>query len=93
MSERKTCECGMKIVSRTTFGFLDTLDIRRETEKHNNLLELKTRDPESWKLSLDKKTEQTKCPCGVLVCRWTMLRHQQTPSHVKRMSKKKQQNV
>ena len=89
MSYRKTCECGMSIVSRTKFGFLDSLDQHRETEKHNNLLELKARDLDSWKLALDKKTEKDKCPCGELVCRWTMLRHQQTPSHLKRMSKRR----
>ncbi len=83
----------MSIVSRTTFGFLDALDKHRETEKHNNLLELKARDPESWTLAFDPKTEKAKCPCGELVCRWTMLRHQQTPSHITRMSKKKPQNV
>ena len=93
MSYRKTCECGMSIVARTNFGFLDSLDKHIETEKHNNLLDLKARDPESWSLALDQKTEKDKCPCGELVCRWTMNRHQQTPSHLKRMSKKKTQNV
>ena len=89
MCDRTTCECGMSIVARTKFGFLDSLDIHKETEKHKNLLELKTSDPESWSLALDPKTEKAKCPCGELVCRWTMNRHQQTPSHLKRMSKKK----
>ena len=42
------CECGASIVYRTKFG--DSLDIHRETEKHMNMLVLKKRDPESWKL-------------------------------------------
>ena len=89
MSQTKTCKCGVEIESRTTWSFLDTLDEHKETEKHSNLLELKARDVESWKLALDTKTEKVKCPCGELVCRWTMLRHQQTPSHLKRMSKRR----
>ena len=88
MSDRKTCECGVAIVTRTRFGFLESLDRHRETEKHYNMMELKSRDPESWKLALDEKTEKAKCPCGELVCRWTMHRHQQTPSHCKRMSQR-----
>ena len=90
MCDRTTCECGMAIVKNKNFsGFFDALDKHRETEKHSNLLELKARDFESWKLALDTKTEKVKCPCGELVCRWTMLRHEQTQSHIKRMSKKK----
>ena len=65
MSQTKTCECGVEIVSKSTSGCLDTLDKHKETEKHGNLLDLKARDPESWKLALDKKTEQVKCPCSV----------------------------
>ncbi len=65
MSQTKTCECGVEIVSRIGFYGVGTLDKHKETEKHGSLLDLKARDPESWKLALDKKTEQVKCDCGV----------------------------
>ena len=84
MSKTKTCECGVEIVSRINFGFLDTLDKHKETEKHALLLELKNNDPESHSLALNKKTEQVKCDCGAKVCRWTLNRHKLTPSHMKK---------
>ncbi len=79
----KTCECGVEIVSRTTWGFLNSLDIHKETEKHRLMLELKDKDPESHSLALNKKTEQVKCKCGAKVCRWTIERHKLTPTHNK----------
>ena len=69
MSQTKTCECGVEIVSRTKFAFLDSLDKHKETEKHKLMLDLKNNDPESHVLALNKKTEQVKFDCGVKVCR------------------------
>ena len=88
-NDRKTCECGMSIVSRTTFGFLESLDKHKETQKHNDLMELKARDIDSWKLAIETKTEKVKCPCGTLQCRWSLLRHQETPTHKRLMAQKK----
>ncbi len=88
MTSRATCECGVCIVARTKFDFLSSLDVHKETEKHKLLLELKRSDPESHALALNPKTEKVKCPCGELVCRWTLLRHQQTPTHLKKIAKK-----
>ena len=84
MSKTKTCECGVEILSRTNFGFLDSLDKHKETEKHTLLLELKINDPESWILTLNMKTEQVKCDCGAKVNRWTLHRHKLTPTHMKK---------
>ena len=84
MSKTKTCECGVEILSRSNFGFLDSLAIHQETEKHKLLLELKSNDPESHSLALNRKTEQVKCDCGVKVCRWTLNRHKLTPTHIKK---------
>ena len=47
MSQTKTCECGVEILSRPKWGFLDSLAVHRETEKHTLMLELKNNDPES----------------------------------------------
>jgi hypothetical protein len=80
------CECGVG-VSKGPFGH--GLEDHMNTEKHANMLALKQRDPESWRLALNPKTAQVKCACGKMVCRWTMFRHEQTPSHIKTVSKKK----
>ncbi len=78
------CVCGV-VVSTHIFG----MEYHQNTEKHANMLKLKEMDPESWRLALDPKTEQVKCACGKMVCRWTVFRHERTPSHIKVVSKKK----
>ena len=85
MSKTKTCECGVEIVAKTTWGWLGTLDIHKKTEKHALLLELKNDDPENHRLALNKKTEQVKCDCGVKVCRWTLNRHKLTLTHMNKL--------
>ena len=80
------CECGVG-VSKGPFGH--GLGDHVNTEKHANMLALKQRDPESWRLALNPKTSQVKCACGQMVCRWTMFRHEQTATHIKIVSKKK----
>ena len=85
MIQTKTCECGVEILSRINFGFWDTLDRHRETEKHKLMLELKSSDPESHRLALDPKTEKVKCGCGDKVCRWSINKHQLNPSHIKKI--------
>ncbi len=85
MSKTKTCECGVEIVSRIGFYGVGTVDKHRETEKHTLMLELKTNDPESHSLALNKKTDQVKCDCGAKVCRWTLNKHKLTPTHMNKL--------
>ena len=80
--ERKSCECGASLVQR---GF--AMEDHRATQKHKLLLELKESDLESWKLALDEKTQMVECACGQRVYRWTLGRHQQSKTHLKKMEK------
>jgi hypothetical protein len=77
------------VVNKNLFGFIVSMDIHRETQKHRDLMELKTQDHESWKLALNEKTKNVKCSCGIFVCRWSMPRHQECQSHLELMAKKK----
>ena len=89
MTSRVTCECGMCLVDRTNFGFLKSLDIHKDTEKHKLMLQLKRADPESNALALNPKTEKVHCLCGQMVCRWTMPKHQQTETDLKKSPRKR----
>ena len=65
MSQTKTGECGVEIVSKSTSGCLDTLDKHKETEKHKLLLELKSERSRKPSPSLEQKdgTSQMRLWC------------------------------
>ena len=86
---RKTCECGANVKDEMLRGFYKytKLDQHRDCKKHHLMLELKAKDPESWKLALDKDTENVVCPCGQRVRRWTFEQHQRSQTHLMKMQK------
>ncbi len=60
-NKRETCVCGIDIVvNKNPFGFVVSMDIHRETQKHRDLMELKTQDHESWKLALEGENQECK---------------------------------
>ena len=81
------CECGV-VVRSNWWTDSDKLEEHQETDKRKNLLAVKQSDPENWALALNPKTEKVKCLCGDWVCRWTLARHLETPSHLKRVPKR-----
>ena len=84
MDRRDYCDCGVSVIYHPKWGFFTSLDEHKETEKHKLMLELKSADPESHALALNPSTEKVKCSCGQMVCRWTMPKHQQTKTHLKK---------
>jgi hypothetical protein len=87
---RYTCECGFSVKKREDlFGFFNSLDKHKLTEKHQLMMSLLEADPESHALALDPKTESIKCECGQKVYRWTIDKHRQTATHKKIIAKKR----
>ena len=84
-TSRQVCECGVSVAVNSSY--LDALEQRAWTDKHQLMLMLKEADPESHKLALNEQTAKIKCKCGVLVCRWSFENHStQCPSTAKQQA-------
>ena len=86
--EYQTCECGCHIKSHVKFGFVSSLRVHKETEKHKLMMDLLNADPESHALALDPKTDTIKCECGQSVRRWFINRHRESTGHKEIMAKR-----